>query len=104
MSIRLIDLNALIVELNKNKIEYRADIDEVLRGMPIIDPKDLLERGYNATECHPSDEFVCSECGLVLRDHVRYDPEDGDEDIVYEYNPKFCPECGAKMGRRFDDV
>lgn len=54
--------------------------------------------GENITEMHPVDEFICSECGLIMRDCCRYeiDADDGDE-ICYEFAFRFCPRCGAKM-------
>lgn len=51
----------------------------------------------NITKCHPVDEFICSECGLILQDYCkkRLD-EDGDENL-YEFEIKYCPTCGAKV-------
>lgn len=50
--------------------------------------------GKNTTYMHPVDEFICSECGIDLTEFCRYDPE---EDVAYEYEFKYCPNCGAKM-------
>lgn len=54
--------------------------------------------GENSTENHPVDEFICSECGLIMRDCGRYeiDEDDGDE-ILYEFAFRFCPRCGMKV-------
>ncbi len=51
----------------------------------------------NETKCHPADEFICSECGLMIEDYCkkRFD-EDGDE-YIFEYEIKYCPDCGAKV-------
>lgn len=65
----------------------------------------LYEAGYrrqrvgeNISENHPVDEFVCSECGLIVRDCGRYelDEDDGDE-ICYEFAFRFCPRCGVAI-------
>ena len=57
--------------------------------------------GKNITKRHPVDEFICSECGIVLVDYERLeiDEDDGDENC-YEYEFRFCPNCGAKMDER----
>ncbi len=74
---------------------------QIIDRQPTIDPKDLRLLGKNITSMHPSDEFVCSICGvviqdmvIVIQDMVRYDPKN---ELYYEYEPKFCPNCGAKM-------
>lgn len=65
----------------------------VVRDFPAADVAPVVH-GKNITEMHPSDEFVCSECGIDITDFCRYDPE---EDATYEYEFKYCPNCGAKM-------
>lgn len=69
------------------------DIDKI----PAADVVPVRE-GSNISQNHPVDEFVCSECGIKLRDlsEWRYDEEVGDE-VLYEYECKFCPECGARI-------
>ena len=54
--------------------------------------------GENISQMHPSDEFICEKCGLIIRDCCRYeiDPDDGDE-ICYEFPYQFCPRCGMKV-------
>lgn len=48
-----------------------------------------------------SDEFICKECGIYLKDYIKTVlDEDNDGHIDeqhYDYDPKFCPECGAKV-------
>ena len=61
--------------------------------MPADDAATVVH-GKNETEMNPVDEFICSECGFASRDMSGYDIE---EDCYYEFNPHFCPNCGAKM-------
>lgn len=51
----------------------------------------------NETKSNPVDEFICSECGLIMQDYCkkRLD-EDGDE-YFFEFEIKYCPCCGAKV-------
>lgn len=57
-----------------------------------------VKRGKNITNMYHCDEFICSQCGLIMRDltEVRID-EDNDDECYYEFEFKYCPECGAKM-------
>ena len=54
----------------------------------------------NDSKVHPVDEFICSKCGLILRDLCRYevdeDAEPPDENC-YEFEVKFCPRCGREV-------
>ena len=52
-----------------------------------------------------SDRFICSRCGIHLEDCTRfvYD-EDSDDTSHYEYEFKFCPECGAEVRGRGHDI
>ena len=48
------------------------------------------------------DQFICSECGIHLEDwrmlvEVGYDDGYTDEMVNYEYEFKFCPNCGRKI-------
>ena len=63
--------------------------------LPEIDATPVAH-GKNETEMNPVDEFICSECGFSSRDMSGYDIE---EDCYYEFNPRFCPNCGAKMDK-----
>lgn len=49
------------------------------------------------TEHNPVDEFTCSNCGFHTEDidRVEYD-EYGDKNF-YEFEIKYCPNCGAKV-------
>ena len=57
-----------------------------------------VREAKNITQDNPVDEFICSECGVKLSDISawRYD-ETLEDEILYEYECKFCPECGARI-------
>lgn len=46
------------------------------------------------------DEFICKRCGIHLKAYIKVVP-DQDEGCVdeeyYDYEPKFCSECGTKV-------
>lgn len=52
----------------------------------------------NMSDKNPVDEFVCSKCGFMTDGFHRLviDKDDG-EHIYYEYEIKYCPNCGAKV-------
>ena len=54
--------------------------------------------GENISQMHPSDEFICEKCGLIIRECCRYeiDKDEGDE-ICYEFPYRYCPRCGMKV-------
>ena len=53
---------------------------------------------HNMSNWHPSDEFICANCGIHLTNYesIETDIDDGYE-VHCEYCFKFCPECGAKV-------
>ena len=58
----------------------------------------------NITENNPVDEFIWSECGFMTEDFSRIEiDEDFEEGIYYEernhyeFEIKYCPNCGAKV-------
>ncbi len=66
----------------------------IVHDMPAADVAPVVH-AENVTNAHPSDEFECSNCGLILRNYSRYDPE---EDAYYEFTDwNHCPRCGARM-------
>lgn len=75
----------------------KMEAENILKDLETFDVVPVVH-GRNITESHPSDEFICSVCGFVCRDITRsvYD-SDTDDWTDYEYTPKYCPDCGAKM-------
>lgn len=54
--------------------------------------------GENASEAHPSDEFECSECGLVLQDYIEC--INRAQEAYREFTDfRFCPRCGAEINQ-----
>lgn len=47
------------------------------------------------------DEFICKKCGIYLKDYIKVVMDEDNDGYIdeqhYEYEPKFCPECGAKV-------
>lgn len=74
-----------------------AQAVEHIRRVPVADVKPVVDTENLATV---SDEFICKKCGIYLRNYIKVVlDEDNDGHIDeqhYEYEPKFCPECGAK--------
>lgn len=82
-----------------------AHIDELLNDFIVI-PKDT-----SAADVQPvvdtenmatvSDEFICKKCGIYLKDYIKVVMNEDNDGYIdeqhYEYEPKFCPECGAKV-------
>ena len=93
-------------ELEKilRKLIVRADFstlaEKLIENNVIILPfkADNTEMARNISECHPVDEFICSDCGLIMRDltRIEIDEDDGDE-IEYEFEFSYCPRCGKKI-------
>lgn len=54
--------------------------------------------GENISQMHPSDEFICEKCGLIIRDCCRYEiDEDNGDETCFEFPYRFCPRCGMKV-------
>lgn len=48
-----------------------------------------------------SDEFICKKCGIYLKDYIKVVMDEDNDGYIdeqhYDYEPKYCPECGAKI-------
>ena len=55
----------------------------------------------NLSEVAFCDNFICQHCGIHLKDWCKVEEETYEDGYVdealYEYEFKFCPECGAKI-------
>ena len=88
-----IDLMILALE-DDWESDYATDR---MNELPPVSP--LRPTGYNCnTDYAECDQFVCSECGIELQDWHRVERDADDGDITYyEYEFKYCPNCGADM-------
>lgn len=110
----------LFSERIKLQVEYAAWLSDANRKnghtienspttfLVFLDTKGLLKeshekKGHNCNEDYAAcDQFVCSECGIELQDWQRVERI---EDISYhEYVFRFCPNCGAKMEDKSEDI
>ena len=84
--------NCVVVPVFDNSAIEGIDVTEVVTNL-----EDRV--AFNDSKMHPSDEFICSNCGLILRENCRYEIDedaDGDE-TCYEFEIKYCPRCGRKI-------
>ena len=52
----------------------------------------------NISDCNPVNEFICSECGLIMRELRGYEiDEDTNDESCYEFEFRYCPRCGRKV-------
>lgn len=57
----------------------------------------------NLADVADCDEFICSNCGIDLVEWSRkVVDEDENDTMYYEYEFKFCPNCGHKVVSRDD--
>lgn len=69
-----------------------------IKAMKATDVQPVVDTENMATV---SDEFICKKCGLYLKDYIKVvmdkDNDGYVDELHYDYEPKFCPECGAKV-------
>lgn len=75
--------------------DYISTIQAMIDVVGAVEVADVQLVNYteNLSPFHSCDEFVCKNCGLHLAEWVKLDVEDYEE---YEF--KFCPECGSRIG------
>jgi len=71
---------------------------DILIDIPAANVQPVTDTENMATV---SDEFICKKCGIYLKDYTKVIMDEDNEGYVderhYDYEPKFCPECGAKV-------
>lgn len=73
-----------------------TSLRELLEDTPTADVVEV-RHGENITKMYPTDEFICSECGLIMRDFEEIRVDEENDECHYEFEFKYCPNCGAKM-------
>lgn len=86
------------VEKSKAKFETMQGVISLVKSQPTADVQEV-RHGKNVTEMHPVDEFECSECGFICEISEKIYDDEYTFDCYREYNPKFCPQCGATMNK-----
>lgn len=78
-----------------------AQAFEYIQRVPVVDAQPVVVTENMAAV---SDEFVCRNCGIHLKDYTKVvldvDNDGHIDEHHYDYEPKFCPECGAKEVNR----
>ena len=100
---RLIDADALkecfvntekdseMLKKFNNNVMLMIGIQPTIEAQPVV-------HGYNESDMRITDEFCCSECGLICKEIDRYEYDaDADDWHCYEFDFRYCPNCGAKM-------
>ena len=81
------EANILAYELCQNVMDYY-----LVRDIQSADTENMAT---------VSDEFICKKCGIYLKDYIKVVMDEDNDGYIdeqhYEYEPKFCPECGAKI-------
>ena len=78
---------------------HRVECDvDVIQTAPAADVQPAPKHTENMSTVAFCDRFICKNCDIHLDNWVKVviDPDDGDE-LHYEYEFKFCPECGARI-------
>ena len=107
--LRLVDANALpnykcqvtaTIGDQKGPAEMRFVFWQDIEKAPTIDAVPVVH-AENVTPTHSTDMFVCGNCGFTCEiTKLIYEDEDHPEvgiPIAFEYDCKYCPDCGAKM-------
>ena len=97
ISVRPEYLNPFKSEYNKGWNDCLNTVFESIKSLPAADVQEV-RHGENITSMHPTDEFICSECGIVFHDVSEYIVED---DVYREFYFDYCPKCGAKMDKEY---
>ena len=108
---RLIDANALeIILKSQADVVSLCERPEIAGGFlqaldfvkkaPTVDASPVVH-AENVTPTHSTDMFVCGNCGFTCEiTKLIYEDEDHPEvgiPIAFEYDCKYCPDCGAKI-------
>lgn len=110
--VRPIDANDLMFDVmsltivSPEVMNYANAVAVAIDNAPTIDAVPVVHAN-NVTPTHLTDMFVCGSCGFTCEiTKLIYEDEDYPEvgiPIAFEYDCKYCPDCGAKMDAKEDD-
>ena len=83
--------------------EYASHyVPNVLKNIPAANVQTVVNTENMALV---SDKFICKRCGIYLKDYIKVVMDEGNDGYFdeqhYKYEPKFCPECGAKVRKSY---
>ena len=82
----------------EGRIQAKDGLVSVLDDINAADVQPVVGTENMATV---SDELICKKCGIYLKDYVKVVLDEDNDGYVdeqhYDYEPKYCPECGAKV-------
>lgn len=87
-----------IKKYETGRISNYQDIKSIPKWVIVdIAKEDIFTENVNE-RYNEVDEFVCRKCGLHLMEWVRVEiDEDDGEELHYQYELKYCPECGRRV-------
>ena len=84
--------------LLESDMEFIEKQEKIIKELLAAGVQPVAETENMATV---SDEFICKKCGIYLKDYVKVVLDEDNDGYIdeqhYDYEPKYCPECGAKV-------
>lgn len=105
--LRATSKNVVVKPLSENASEGSEKSSEKIKEKTWVNAEEWIYT-QNESKISGVDEFICSSCGLNLKDWTRYTSEKFDGEYIpqgaaQEYEFRFCPNCG-RMVREWQDV
>lgn len=80
---------------------YDAALGRALIAVREVTAADVQPVADTENMATVSDEFICKKCGIHIKDYIKVVMDEDNDGYIdeqhYEYEPKFCPECGAEV-------
>lgn len=108
--LKKLQMELLDLEADQDKGEYselcenrgaRDALEGAIYDIRTLKPADVQPVVDTENMATVSDEFICKKCGIYLKDYVKVVMDEDNDGYIdeqyYEYEPKYCPECGAKV-------
>lgn len=81
--------------------DYISAIQSMIDVVGTVEAADVQPVVDTENMATVSDEFICKKCGIYLKDYIKVVMDEDNDGYIdeqhYEYEPKFCPECGAEV-------